>query len=55
MKDFGVKDASGQILLKNINIELQAGDSLLIQGASGTGKTTLLKALAGFIRLKPSG
>ncbi|WGE53566.1 ABC transporter ATP-binding protein/permease [Actinobacillus equuli] len=55
LKDFGVKDASGQILLKNINIELQAGDSLLIQGASGTGKTTLLKALAGIYPFETFG
>lgn len=55
LKDFGVKDASGQILLKNINIELQAGDSLLIQGASGSGKTTLLKALAGIYPFETFG
>ncbi|WP_237610563.1 ABC transporter ATP-binding protein/permease [Actinobacillus pleuropneumoniae] len=55
LKDFGVKDASGQILLKNINIELHAGDSLLIQGASGTGKTTLLKALAGIYPFETFG
>lgn len=55
LKDFGIKDASGQILLKNINIELHAGDSLLIQGASGTGKTTLLKALAGIYPFETFG
>ncbi|AWI51566.1 ABC transporter ATP-binding protein [Actinobacillus minor 202] len=55
LHNFGVKDASGQILLKNINIELHAGDSLLIQGASGTGKTTLLKALAGIYPFETFG
>lgn len=55
LKDFGVKDASGQILLKNINIELHTGDSLLIQGASGSGKTTLLKALAGIYPFETFG
>nr|WP_314741240.1 ABC transporter ATP-binding protein/permease [uncultured Haemophilus sp.] len=55
LHDFGIKDASGQILLSNINIELQAGDALLIKGASGTGKTTLLKALAGIYPFETFG
>lgn len=55
LRDFGIKDASGQILLSNINIELQAGDALLIQGASGAGKTTLLKALAGIYPFETFG
>lgn len=55
LKDFGLKDASGQILLKDINFELQAGDALLIQGASGAGKTTLLKALAGIYPFETFG
>lgn len=55
LKNFGIKDANGQILLKNINIELRSGDSLLIQGASGTGKTTLLKALAGIYPFETFG
>lgn len=55
LHDFGIKDASGQILLSNINIELQAGDALLIRGASGTGKTTLLKALAGIYPFETFG
>ena len=55
LRDFGIKDARGQILLSNINIELQAGDALLIQGASGAGKTTLLKALAGIYPFETFG
>lgn len=55
LRDFGVKDVSGQILFENINIELQAGDALLIQGASGSGKTTLLKALAGIYPFETFG
>ncbi|MEQ1635783.1 MAG: ABC transporter ATP-binding protein/permease [Methylococcales bacterium] len=34
-------------LLENLNFALAAGDSLLIRGASGVGKTTLLRAIAG--------
>lgn len=37
---------NGEILLQNINIDLQTGQSLLIQGASGCGKTSLLRLLA---------
>lgn len=55
LKNFGVKDANGRVLMQNINIELQAGDALLIQGPSGAGKTTLLKALAGIYPFETFG
>lgn len=55
LKNFGLKDVNGNFLFEGINIELNAGDSLLIQGASGTGKTTLLKAIAGIYPFEFSG
>lgn len=55
LKDFGIKDEQGRILLNNINITLKNGDALLIQGASGTGKTTLLKAIAGIYPFETIG
>lgn len=55
LRDFGVKDAQGEILFDQINITLNTGDALLIQGASGTGKTTLLKALAGIYPFETVG
>lgn len=36
-----------QPLLNNLNFQLQAGDGLGILGASGTGKSTLIRALVG--------
>jgi len=38
---------NGEIILKNLELQIQTGDKLLITGASGTGKSTLIKALAG--------
>lgn len=38
---------NGEILLGNIALSVQKGESLLIQGASGCGKTSLLRVLAG--------
>lgn len=45
----------GQILLDSINVDIQRGDSLLIQGPSGCGKTSLLRALAGLWPFGSSG
>lgn len=55
LKEFGVKNGAGEILFQQINIELNAGDTLLIQGESGAGKTTLLKALAGIYPFETIG
>lgn len=55
LKDFGIKDEQGRVLLNNLNIDLTNGDALLIQGASGTGKTSLLKAIAGIYPFETIG
>jgi putative ATP-binding cassette transporter len=41
-----IKLPDGRILLDNINLNIQLGNSLLITGTSGTGKSTLLRTLA---------
>ncbi len=38
-----------QVVLKSINLEIKAGESFVIVGPSGQGKTVLLKTLAGLI------
>ncbi|WP_439239712.1 ABC transporter ATP-binding protein/permease [Lonepinella sp. BR2919] len=55
LKDFGLKDQHGEVLLQQVNLELNAGDALLIQGPSGAGKTTLLKAIAGIYPFETFG
>jgi putative ATP-binding cassette transporter len=47
IKHFDVCLPNGNILIKNLNVNLTAGEHLLITGRSGIGKTTLLRAVAG--------
>lgn len=42
-----VKSPLGKTLINDLNLTLTQGDSLLIQGQSGVGKTTLLRTVAG--------
>jgi putative ATP-binding cassette transporter len=41
---------SGHVLFENLNLQLAAGDSLLVMGPSGCGKSSLLRAIAGLWR-----
>lgn len=38
---------SDKLLIKNLNLQLNSGDNLLVKGGSGTGKSTLMRTLAG--------
>lgn len=40
-------DRNGRPLFAPLTIDVQAGDCVLVQGANGTGKSTLLRVLAG--------
>ena len=39
-----------EVLIKDINIEISAGDVIAVLGPSGIGKTTLLRTIAGLVR-----
>ena len=41
-----------KVVIENLNLELAAGEQLLIYGSNGSGKTTLLKTILGLV--KPS-
>jgi len=45
--DLTVRRPDGTVLIADLNLTLRPGQALLIQGASGIGKTTLLRALSG--------
>ena len=40
------------LLLKDINLDIKSNDRVLIYGKSGSGKSTIAKILAGFLRVK---
>lgn len=45
LQNVGLRYNAGPEVLKDINLELKAGDFYFLTGASGAGKTTLLKLL----------
>lgn len=55
LQNFGIRDEQNRTLVSGINLQLQRGDYLLIRGASGSGKTSLLKAIAGIYPFKTEG
>ena len=46
-KDLSISNPFGKTLIENLNLTLPKGSTLLIQGHSGVGKTTLLRTVAG--------
>ena len=45
LKNIGLRYNKGPEVLKDINLEIKAGDFYFLTGASGAGKTSLLKLL----------
>ena len=52
LQNVGLRYNTGPEVLKDINLELKAGDFYFLTGASGAGKTSLLKLL--HLALKPT-
>ncbi|MGA7973205.1 MAG: ABC transporter ATP-binding protein [Pseudolabrys sp.] len=50
---YGTEATGGRTVLDGVTFEVRDGEFLCVVGGSGTGKTTLLRALAGLVR--PSG
>ncbi|MBS0223441.1 MAG: ABC transporter ATP-binding protein/permease [Proteobacteria bacterium] len=46
-EDLTLELPNGQALIKDLDLPLQKGQAVLVRGASGTGKSTLFRALAG--------
>jgi heme exporter protein A len=42
---------ANRLVIRDISLELAAGEALILTGANGVGKTTLLRAIAGFLPL----
>lgn len=46
VRDLTVRTPDGALLVDDLDLDLSAGDTLLIKGPSGSGKTTILRTLA---------
>lgn len=46
LRDIEVRNPGGKTLLTGLNLKLDPGESLVITGASGCGRTTLLRSIA---------
>ncbi|KAI9502829.1 hypothetical protein GGI25_002606 [Coemansia spiralis] len=47
LKDLTVKTPNGMPLVSDLNLEIVAGEPLMIVGANGTGKTSILRTICG--------
>lgn len=50
LKDAAVR-RGGRLLFQGVNLELAAGEACALTGPNGSGKTSLLRAVAGLVRL----
>ena len=55
LQQFGLMNKKGHLLFSPVDVVLNRGDGLLIQGESGVGKTSLLRAMAGIYPLPTVG
>lgn len=50
VRDLWVRYAGDQYALRNVSLELAAGEVCMVLGPSGSGKSTLLKAIKGLLK-----
>jgi putative ATP-binding cassette transporter len=48
IRDLTVRRPDGQELVSGLDLDLEAGAALVVKGGSGTGRTSLLRSIAGF-------
>jgi putative ATP-binding cassette transporter len=48
IRNLTVSRPDGRTLIQDLNLQLDSGDALVVKGTSGSGKTSLLRSLAGF-------
>ncbi|MFB6081297.1 MAG: energy-coupling factor ABC transporter ATP-binding protein [Halanaeroarchaeum sp.] len=53
-RDLSVSTTSGASLLADVSISVDAGETVLVAGPSGSAKTTLVKALGGLLASRPN-
>ena len=52
IQDAVVSYGRGEPVLKGVSLSVNSGEFIALLGASGCGKTTLLRAISGFVRLR---
>jgi len=48
VRNLTVTRPDGQVLVNDLSMDLESGAALVVKGSSGTGKTTVLRSLAGY-------
>jgi putative ATP-binding cassette transporter len=48
VRNLTVTRPDGQVLVNDLSMDLESGAALVVKGGSGTGKTTVLRSLAGY-------
>ncbi len=50
MRDVGIEDPHGNVLIDNVNIDIGQGEIALVSGGCGSGKSLILRSIAGIVQ-----